>query len=242
MRASLTQTESRGRWQRPEDVRRRGADCTRPQSAGPQCAAAQGAGPQGAGAQGAGPQTGRHPVTTGAEHAGAGPQSTGVKGAGPQGAAPLPPLPPLPYIGQTIATPIALPKGVEPAVEEEEEAVVMKPSGSRPRRRRATTGDLACNGAAHDAAGGNNGDDVGRDNETAKMQAVISALTLPLTLPPGIPPGIAAPSFKRQRSATTVNPPGDRCDAPSPRAIECRGAGCARLRLRSPGWLRSPAC
>ena len=126
--------------------------------------------------------------------------------------------------------------------EEEEEVVAMKPSGGRPRRRRATTGDLACNGAAHDAAGGNNGDDVGRDNETAKMQAVISALTLPLTLPPGIPPGIAAPSFKRQRSATTVNAPGDRCDAPSPRAIECRGAGCARLRLRSPGWLRSPAC
>ena len=220
MRASLTQTESRGRWQRPEDVRRRGADCTRPQSAG---------------AQGAGPQTGRHPVATGAEHAGAGPQGAGPQGAGPEGA---PPLPPLPYIGQTIATPIALPKGVEPAVEEEEEAVAMKPSGSRPRRRRATTGDLACNGAAHDAAGGNNGDDVGRDNnETAKMQAVISALTLPLTLPPGIPPGIAAPSFKRQRSATTVNAPGDRCDAPSPRAIECRGAGCARLRLRSPGWL-----
>ena len=124
------------------------------------------------------------------------------------------------------------------AVEEEEEVVAVKPSGARPRRRRATTGDLACNGAAHDAAGGNNGDDVGRDNnETAKMQAVISALTLPLTLPPGIPPGIAAPSFKRQRSATTVNVPGDRCDAPSPRAIECRGAGCARLRLRSPGWL-----
>lgn len=62
------------------------------------------------------------------------------------------------------------------AVEEEEEVVAMKPSGSRPRRRRATTGDLGCNGAAHDAAGGNNGDDEGRDNETAKMQAVIAAL------------------------------------------------------------------
>ena len=53
----------------------------------------------------------------------------------------------------------------------------MKPT-SRSRRRRATTGDLACNGAAHDAAraAAGGGDDEGRDNETAKMQAVISAL------------------------------------------------------------------
>jgi hypothetical protein len=89
-----------------------------------------------------------------------GSQGAGAKGAAPQGAAP-----PLPHIGQTIATPIALPP----------HAALM-------------------------------------------------------------PPEIAAPSYKRQRSATTVNVPGD---APSPRAIECRGAGCARLRLRSPGWLRS---
>ena len=63
-------------------------------------------------------------------------------------------------------------------------------------------------------------------------------IATPIALPPhaAMPPEIAAPSFKRQRSATTVNVPGD---APSPRAIECRGAGCARLRLRSPGWLRS---
>ena len=59
---------------------------------------------------------------------------------------------------------------------EEEEAVALKPSGGRPRRRRATTGDLGCSGAAHDAAGADHGDDEARDNETAKMQAVISAL------------------------------------------------------------------
>ena len=64
---------------------------------------------------------------------------------------------------------------------EEEEAVALKPSGGRPRRRRATTGDLGCSGAAHDAAGADHGDDEARDNETAKMQAVISALqVLPL--------------------------------------------------------------
>lgn len=59
---------------------------------------------------------------------------------------------------------------------EEEEVVALKPNGGRPRRRRATTGDLGCSGAAHDAASGGNGDDEARDNETAKMQAVISAL------------------------------------------------------------------
>ena len=59
---------------------------------------------------------------------------------------------------------------------EEEEVVALKPSGGRPRRRRATTGDLGCSGAAHDAAGADHGDDEARDNETAKMQAVISAL------------------------------------------------------------------
>ena len=62
------------------------------------------------------------------------------------------------------------------AVEEEEVEVALKPSGGRPRRRRATTGDLGCSDAAHDAAGGDHGDDEARDNETAKMQAVISAL------------------------------------------------------------------
>ena len=67
------------------------------------------------------------------------------------------------------------------AVEEEEVEVALKPSGGRPRRRRATTGDLGCSDAAHDAAGGDHGDDEARDNETAKMQAVISALqVLPL--------------------------------------------------------------
>ena len=73
------------------------------------------------------------------------------------------------------------------AVEEEEEVVAVKPSGARPRRRRATTGDLGCNGAAHDAAGGNNGDDEARDNETAKMQAVISALQVLYLLWPCVP-------------------------------------------------------
>ena len=94
--------------------------------------------------------------------------------------------------------------------EEEEEVVAMKPSGGRPRRRRATTGDLACNGAAHDAAGGNNGDDVGRDNETAKMQAVISALQVS-----------PSPSLSSSPSSSSRPSPSSKT-SPNPYPIRCR--------------------
>ena len=94
--------------------------------------------------------------------------------------------------------------------EEEEEVVAMKPSGGRPRRRRATTGDLACNGAAHDATGGNNGDDVGRDNETAKMQAVISALQVS-----------PSPSLSSSSSSSSRPSPSSKT-SPNPYPIRCR--------------------
>ena len=56
-----------------------------------------------------------------------------------------------------------------------------------------------------------------------------------IATPIALPLGIEAPSHKRQRSVPSdlecsigIHAP------PSPRAIECRGAGCARLRLRPP--------